>query len=182
MKRHFRDYVPLLAVAAIIVIIDQWTKYLVRTQVPYSEVWAPWDWLLPFARVVHWQNTGAAFGMFQGMNLVFMILAIIVSGAIVYYFPFVPKEDWLIRLALGIQLGGALGNLIDRIQYGAVTDFISVGSFAVFNVADASITVGVVLLVLGMWMREKRLEREKKEGTASAPPDSSASSEHSDGG
>lgn len=182
MKRHFRDYIPLLAVAGIILVIDQWTKYLVRTRIPYSEVWAPWNWLLPFARVVHWQNTGAAFGMFQGMNLVFMILAIIVSGAIIYYFPFVPKEDWLIRLALGIQLGGALGNLIDRIQYGAVTDFISVGSFAVFNVADASISVGVVLLVLGMWLREKRLEREKKAGAVSSPPDSNAPPEHSDGG
>jgi signal peptidase II len=163
LKRHFRDYIPLLAIAGVIVVLDQWTKQLVRTNVPYAEVWAPWKWMLPYARIVHWQNTGAAFGMFQGMALVFTILAIIVSAAIIYYFPLVPKEDWLIRLALGMQLGGAIGNLIDRLQFsGAVTDFVSVGNFAVWNVADACISVGVVLLVLGMWMRERRLEREKK--------------------
>jgi signal peptidase II len=164
LKRHFRDYILLLVIAGIIVILDQWTKDLVRTSLPYSEAWAPWNWMLPFARIVHWQNTGAAFGMFQGMALVFSILAIIVSVAIFYYFPLVPKEDWLIRVALGMMLGGALGNLIDRLQHnGAVTDFISVGNFAVFNVADASISVGVVVLILGMWLRERREERAKKQ-------------------
>jgi signal peptidase II len=183
LKRHLRDYIPLIVVATIVLIFDQGTKYLVRTRLPYTEAWAPWDWLLPYARIVHWQNTGAAFGMFQGMSLVFGILAIVVSVAIVYYFPLVPKEDWLIRLALGLQLGGAIGNLIDRVQYGgAVTDFVSVGGFAVFNVADASISVGVVLLILGMWLRERRLERAKRqEDTALAPESSAASTpEHPD--
>ncbi len=152
MKRHFGDYIPLLAIAGLVVVLDQWTKNLVRTNIPYSEIWAPWNWLLPYARIVHWQNSGAAFGMFQGMAIVFAILAVIVSVAILYYYPLVPKEEWLIRLALGLQLGGALGNLIDRIRFnGTVTDFVSVGNFAVFNVADASISIGVVLLVLGMW-------------------------------
>ena len=177
MKRHFRDYIPLLVITAIVLFFDQWTKYLVRTGLPYTEVWAPWDWLLPYARIVHWQNTGAAFGMFQGMSLVFATLAVIVSVAIVYYFPLVPKEDWLIRLALGLQLGGALGNLIDRIQYGgAVTDFVSVGRFAVFNVADASISVGVVLLILGMWQHERRLERAKHQTDPALAPESSPTS------
>jgi signal peptidase II len=95
------------------------------------------------------------------MNLLFSILAIIVSIAIIYYFPQVSRQDWLIRLALGIMLGGAIGNLIDRIQFGAVTDFISVGNFAVFNIADGSVTVGTILLIIGMYVHEKRLEREK---------------------
>jgi signal peptidase II len=184
LKRHLRDYIPLFVVAAIVLILDQWTKYLVRTSVPYTEAWAPWKWLLPYARIVHWQNTGAAFGMFQGMSLVFAVLAIIVSIAIVYYFPLVPKEDWLIRLALGLQLGGAIGNLIDRLQHGgAVTDFVSLGNFAVFNVADASISVGVVLLILGMWLRERRLERAKRQTDPALAPDSSPAStpEHPDG-
>ena len=157
MKRHFRDYLFLLAIAGSVIILDQWTKSLVRANLDFSEIWAPWPWLIPYVRIVHWQNTGAAFGIFQNMGAVFKVLAVIVSGAILYYFPFVPKEEWLIRLAMGLQLGGALGNLIDRLQYGPVTDFISVGGFAVFNVADASISVGTVLLVLGMWLRERRL-------------------------
>ncbi len=184
MKRRLRNYLPLFAVALIVITLDQISKYLVRTRLPYTEVWAPWDWMLPFARVVHWQNTGAAFGMFQGMSLVFGVLAVIVSAAIIYYYPQVPKEDWLIRLALGMQLGGALGNLIDRLQFGgAVTDFISLGNFAVFNVADASISVGVVLLILGLWLRERRTEQAKRLASTdpSAEPTSTASPEQSNG-
>ena len=157
MKRHFRDYLFLLVIAGVVVLLDQWTKNLVRSNLDYSDIWAPYHWMIPYIRIVHWQNTGAAFGMLQGLGPVFMVLAIIVSLAILYYFPSVPKEEWLIRLAMGLQLGGAVGNLIDRLQYGPVTDFISVGTFAVFNIADASITVGTILLVLGMWLRERRL-------------------------
>jgi signal peptidase II len=169
LKRHLRDYIFLFLVAGIIIFFDQWTKTLVRTSLPPSGVWAPWHWLLPYARVVHWQNTGAAFGMLQGMNLLFSILAVIVSIAIIYYFPQVSRQDWLIRLALGIMLGGAIGNLIDRIQYGAVTDFISVGGFAVFNIADASVTVGTILLIIGMYWHEKRLESEKRQEITGEP-------------
>ena len=65
------------------------------------------------------------------------------------------QDDWLLRLALSLQLGGALGNLIDRLTVGHVTDFISVGNFPVFNLADASITIGAVLLFLDVWLRER---------------------------
>jgi len=162
LKKHARDYLYLFSIAGLIVLLDQLSKYLVRTQLPYTGEWAPWPWLLPYARIVHWNNTGAAFGLFQGMNLVFMILAVIVSGVIIYYFPKVPRQDWLMRLALAFQLGGALGNLIDRILYGTVTDFISVGTFAVFNVADSCISIGVVLLAIDLLLKEKQ-ERSKRQ-------------------
>lgn len=173
MKRHLHDYSFVLGIASVIILLDQLTKLVVRTNLPPSGVWAPWDWLLPYARIVNWQNTGAAFGMLQGRNLLFSILAVIVSIAILYYYPQVPKEDWLIRLALAMQLGGAVGNLIDRIQFGAVTDFVSVGGFAVFNVADACISIGTVLLILGIYLREQRLERTKQ---ATLSPDQTATS------
>lgn len=176
MKRNFDGYLFLAGISGLIILLDQWTKHLVRINIPYTDAWAPWDWLLPYARIVHWQNTGAAFGMFQGMNLFFSVLAIIVSVAIIYYFPQVPKVDWLVRLALGMQLGGAIGNLIDRIRFGAVTDFVSVGSFAVFNVADASLSVGVVVLILGMWLRERREEKLKQQETGIPEPEESGSS------
>jgi signal peptidase II len=155
LKKFLRNDGILLLFGAIIVLLDQWTKYLVRTQLAYGEAWAPWDWLLPYARIIHAQNTGAAFGMFQGMNAVFTVLAIIVAGVILYYFPKVPRQDWLIRLAMVLQFGGAIGNLVDRVTQGYVVDFISVGPFPVFNVSDACISVGVVLLVIGMWLKEK---------------------------
>ena len=147
--------------ASLIVAFDQWTKWLVRTNIPFSGSWVPdgWDWLLPYARIVHWYNSGAAFGMFQNGNLVFTVLAFIVILIILYYYPLVERTDWTLRLALGMQLAGAAGNLVDRLTIGKVTDFISVGTFAVFNVADASISVGVAALLLGVWMKERAEKR-----------------------
>lgn len=166
MKRILRDYAFLGLISITIIVLDQWTKYLVATQLDYGEAWAPWHWMLPYMRVIHAQNTGAAFGMLQGMNAVFSLLAIVVSGVILYYFPRVPREDWLLRLALAMQFGGAVGNLIDRITEGYVTDFISVGMFPVFNIADASISIGVALLILAMWLKERQL---KSQGTPPGP-------------
>lgn len=157
MKRFFRDYAVLLGVAGVIVALDQWTKWLVRENLPFRGTWLPagWDWLSPYARIVHWSNSGAAFGMFQDGNLVFTILAFIVIAAILYYYPRAEAWDWTLRAAMGMQLAGASGNLIDRLMMGRVTDFISVGNFPVFNIADASITVGVGILLLGVWLKER---------------------------
>lgn len=159
MKKYFWDYAFLLGIAGFIVVVDQWTKYLVRTQIPFAGSWSPFVWLEPYIRIVHWQNTGAAFGMLQGFGLVFAILAVIVSIAILYYFPRVSSTEWAMRLAMAMQLGGAVGNLIDRITIGTVTDFVSVGTFAVFNVADACISVGTVILILAVWDSERRQKK-----------------------
>jgi signal peptidase II len=104
--------------------------------------------------------------MFQGASLVFTVLAFLVIAAILYYYPRVDAEDWPLRLAMGLQMGGALGNLGDRLtQNGQVTDFISVGSFPVFNIADSSISVGVAVLILGVWWKERQ---EKKQASLQA--------------
>lgn len=157
MKRKVKDYLILLSVAGLIVALDQWTKWLVRETLPLRGTWLPeWlDWLSPYARIVHWNNSGAAFGMFQQGNLIFTILAFLVIGAILYYYPRVEAEDWTLRLAMGLQLGGAAGNLVDRLLISKVTDFISISVFPVFNIADASITVGVLVLLLGVWLKER---------------------------
>ncbi len=159
MKRTLQDYLFLGTIAGIIVLLDQVSKALVRTYIPLNGIWAPWDWMMPYARLYHIQNTGVAFGMFQGANLLFAVLAVIVSVAIILYFPRVAKNDWTLRVAFSMQLAGALGNLIDRIFVGQVTDFISVGSFAIFNIADASITVGVVILLVGVWLQERKAKK-----------------------
>ena len=109
--------------------------------------------------------------MLQGFSLVFTVLAIIVSLAILYYFPQVPKQDGPLRLAMGLQLGGAVGNLIDRLNQGYVTDFISLGTFPVFNVADSSISVGVAVLVVGMWIKERKEKQSEHEKQANASPE-----------
>jgi len=157
VKKLVQKYWTILLIALFIVILDQWTKGLVRANIPAGTTWLPENlqWLSPYARIVHWYNTGAAFGMFKDASMILTVLAFIVIGAILIYYPQVDRDDWSLRLALSMQLGGALGNLIDRLTIGHVTDFISVGNFPVFNVADASISVGAVVLFLGVWIRER---------------------------
>jgi len=154
----------MFGIAGLLVAFDQWTKWLVRTNLVLGDTWLPkaLEWLSPYARIVHWYNTGAAFGMFQNGSAIFATLAFIVIGALVYYFPHVDKKDWTLRLAMSMQLAGASGNLIDRLlRGGQVTDFISVGKFAVFNVADASISVGTAVLLLGVYLQERAEQTEK---------------------
>lgn len=160
MKKYLLAYGYLALLGGSVIALDQWTKYLVRTNLAFGQQWAPWPWLLPYARILHVQNSGAAFGMLQELGMVFAVLAVIVSLAILYYFPQVAEKDWTLRLALGLQFGGAMGNLVDRLtQHWIVTDFISVGSFAVFNVADASISVGVAVLLLAVWLKDREAAR-----------------------
>jgi signal peptidase II len=168
LKKFLNDYSLLLTIALVIVVSDQITKYLVRNFIPMGEMWTPWTWLAPYARIVHWQNTGAAFGMFQRFGGVFTVLAILVSIAILYYFPRVPHEEWPLRLAMGMQLGGAIGNLIDRLTQGYVTDFISIGNFAVFNIADACISVGVAVLIVGVWIMDQS-QKKPEQGSKDDP-------------
>jgi len=156
LKRDLNAYALLVPVAGLIVLFDQWTKTVVENNLGFNESWMPLTWLKPFLRVVHWKNTGAAFGIGQNLNWFFIFLSVVIILAILYYFPFIPASDMFFRTALSMQLGGAVGNLVDRIAQGYVTDFISVGRFPVFNVADSSITLGVGVLLIGMWLEERR--------------------------
>jgi signal peptidase II len=168
VTKVIKEYWSIFTIAAVIVVLDQWTKWLVRTNIPAGQSWLPdsLEWLSPYARIVHWYNRGAAFGMFQEGSMVFTVLAFIVIAAILYYYPRVSSADWPLRLAMSMQLGGAMGNLVDRLARGHVTDFISVGTFPVFNIADASITIGCVVLLLGVWWQERVAKREKAQAAA----------------
>jgi signal peptidase II len=178
LNQKLKEYLTLFGVAGAVIALDQWTKWLVRTNIEFGSQWLPdWlSWLSPYARFVNWHNSGAAFGMFQNGNLVFTVLAFIVIGAIVYYYPQVDSDDWTLRLAMGLQLGGAAGNLIDRLLVGKVTDFISISVFPVFNVADSSITIGVVVLLIGVWLKE---QQEKKKNDAQSKMDDDQQSNNS---
>ncbi len=123
-----------------------------------------WDiapWLAPIFRFTHVTNTGAAFGLFPGGGDFFTALAAIVIVAIITYYWHLPDGQWLVRVALGLQLGGAIGNLVDRLRQGFVVDFIDLNfwplhNWPVFNLADSSIVAGVVLLALLMIWEERR--------------------------
>lgn len=167
-----RRYWQIAAIAVVIVALDQWTKSLVRASLPLGGSWLPpgLEWLSPYARILHWYNTGAAFGMFQEGGMVFTVLAFIVIALILYYYPQVEQADWSLRLAMSMQLGGAAGNLIDRLTIGHVTDFISVGNFPIFNIADSSITVGAAILFLGVLLMEAAERRKKREAPKQEDP------------
>jgi len=156
LKKIVKKYWLFVIIAGSIIALDQITKAVVRNNIPFGGSWMPWEWLKPVFRFVHWENTGAAFGLFQGGGIVFAILAVIISVFIIYYYPQIPENEKLMRVALSMQFAGAIGNLVDRIFRGPVTDFISVGDFPVFNVADSSITVGVGLLLLTFWLSERK--------------------------
>jgi signal peptidase II len=168
--KQIKNYVVLFLMAGIIISLDQWTKYLVRANLPEGATWLPagMAWLSPYARIVHSSNTGAAFGSFQGHNgWIFTVVAVLVSAVVLYYYSHTPEVDWWMRLAMGLLLGGALGNnLFDRVLIGRVTDFISVGNFWVFNIADMSLNVCVAVMLLGLWFK-----RRSEQKMAGAQPD-----------
>lgn len=161
LKKKITNYLFLFAVALTVIGLDQWTKAIVRANLELGEIWSPWNWLTPYARFVHWYNTGVAFGMFQNNNVLFAILVSIIAIIIIVYYPSLTQDDWYLKVALSLQLGGAVGNLFDRITIGHVTDFISVGDFAVFNIADSCVTIGVGVMILGMWIQERNNKKEK---------------------
>lgn len=156
LEKHLKPYAVLLPITGLILVLDQWTKSIVRANLEFGEFWSPFEWLTPYARIVHWKNTGVAFGLFQDRNLLFTVLVILISLSILVFYLKLTADDWFLRIALSMQLGGSIGNLIDRITVGHVTDFVSVGDFPVFNVADACITVGAFIMVLGLWIEEKK--------------------------
>ena len=150
------------AIALIILIADQWSKAWVLQNIPYGTTL---DVIPPISAIfvlTHITNSGAAFGLFPQLGIVFTFVAVLVSFAIVWYIRSIPAGQWLGRVSLGLQLGGAIGNLIDRLRFGSVIDMLYVHyyaqfSFPVFNIADSAIVCGVIIL---MWHLMKNAPKE----------------------
>ena len=141
-RRLRRDF-PFFGVALAVFVFDLITKSIVRANLAIGESWPDEDWLVKFTHVT---NSGAAFGILQGAGIFLVVTAVIAIGAIVFYYLFPPLEHGLLRLALGLQLGGAAGNLLDRVRFGKVTDFVDFPRYPEFNVADSSIVIGLVVI------------------------------------
>lgn len=166
MKRDLRHTVSLLLITGTVVILDQASKALIRHNLALGEVYRPDLWISQVARFVHVKNYGSAIG-FPSLGKVFMLLAILVSAAILYYAPRLARQGWQMRLSTALILGGVMGNLIDRLHQGYVTDFISLLSIPVVNLADLSIASGVILLISQLWQQEKK----QKPGPVLTHPD-----------
>lgn len=156
--------VLLWTLAALVLIADQLSKAWVVAHLPEHVPTDVFPWLAPILSFTRLSNTGVAFGLLPQFGGVFTILSAVVIVAIVFFQRTVSREDWLTHGALGLMIGGATGNLVDRLLHGHVIDFIDLNfwplrSWAVFNIADASIVMGVTLLMLSVWLQERREAR-----------------------
>ncbi|MEX2238215.1 MAG: signal peptidase II [Dehalococcoidia bacterium] len=151
-----------LAVAAIVVALDQLTKVLIRSTIERGDEW-PEGWAV---RLVHVTNSGAAFGVLEGQTLFLIVTSLIAIGTIAFYYLYPPADHAFVRVALGLLLGGAIGNLMDRIRSGEVVDFVKFPNFPAFNVADSSISIGVALLFIFSLLSEREEQARTGEQTS----------------
>jgi len=147
--------------ALVIIVVDQFSKFWIRSNLAIGES----VFEVGFVRLTYVHNSGASFGLFQGQSFLLTIIALAGIAALLLYaflfhhnFPFL--DNRLGRFALGLYLGGTVGNLIDRIYLGYVTDFIDFHFWPVFNIADSAIFVGIIMLAYSLF----RLTRKRSDG------------------
>jgi signal peptidase II len=148
------------AVAVIVFVADRLTKAWVTENIPVNTARPV---IGDYVRIVHAQNTGAAFGLLPERTTLLSVLSVVAVLAIVYYYRRIASNSALVSATLGMQLGGAFGNLLDRVTQGYVVDFVDVGvgdiRFWAFNVADSSIVVGILLVMVALWYEERRTDQ-----------------------
>ena len=126
------------------VLLDQLTKFYIASKMP--------EWKLGFLLIHFVDNTGAGFGILKGQMAILAIISAVVAMGVIYFYHKIPKEK-ITQALFGLFLGGVTGNLIDRILRQYVVDFIDVGFWPVFNIADMAISVSVIGLVLYFWKK-----------------------------
>lgn len=147
---HWRGWLVVFTALGVVV-LDQLSKRWVERNLAEYESLVPFPALRNFFSITHFTNTGAAFGLFRDQSLLFVAIVAVVVVSIVVYARYLPHDRWVVRFALGLQLGGAIANnLIDRPRQGHVTDFIYFHFWPAFNIADMAIVSGVILLALAL--------------------------------
>jgi signal peptidase II len=143
-------------VVAIVIGLDQLAKHTIATSIKPGETRK----FLPAINLVHVRNTGVAFGFLSGGGALVLTFTLLAMGLLIGYLALRPGRPWL-WLPTGMLVGGALGNLIDRVSTGSVIDFIKLPHWPAFNVADMSITFGVLVL---LWVLERPRRRAGQSG------------------
>jgi len=143
----------------LIVIADQLSKAWIRNNLPEGQSLSR----IGFFRIVNTHNTGAAFGLFRDHTLILIIVAfigitVVLAYALFLYRRFPVLAGMLSQLALGLVLGGTVGNLTDRLRFGYVTDFIDFRYWPAFNIADSAVTVGVIIIAYSL-LRSAQAEK-----------------------
>jgi len=162
-KAGFSKTVILLLTALTILVADQLTKALVVANLAVGE---QARLLGDLVQVWHAQNRGAAFSLFQGGTVVFLIVSVLSIGMVAYFHRSLRDRSLWLHVVLGIVLGGTLGNFIDRLRQGYVTDWLSIGigdtRWPTFNVADSSVVIGIGILVVYLFLTSP----DRREATA----------------
>ena len=140
----------IFSTALFILILDQLTKFLVKANFQFNQSIPIIKGILHLTYVT---NTGSAFGLFKGLSVFFVVFSFIVIAAIFYYIKKIKNNEKLLQFAAGLLLGGTIGNLIDRLAYGAVIDFFDFRVWPVFNMADSAVTISVALLIILLWKK-----------------------------
>jgi signal peptidase II len=153
----YKDWILLSTLPAVLV-VDQLTKLFIKSN---FQLWQSWP-QEGFLRLTYVTNTGTAFGLLQNQTLFLILASFIAVGFLVYFYRTHAVVRPLLRLSIGLQLGGAFGNLIDRVTVGAVVDFIDVGWWPIFNIADSSIVVGMTILIITLLFFDNDPEDEEK--------------------
>ena len=153
-------------IALVIVICDQVSKWSVVRALPPNGTRPV---LGRFLSLTYTVNTGGAFSLFQARNIVFIFVAVIAMVALTYAYHKFQRHDLYISAALALALGGAVGNLIDRIRLGHVIDFFDVHFWPIFNVADSAITIGILLLAWHFLFGNRKQETGQRETEAEPP-------------
>jgi signal peptidase II len=145
---------------------DQGSKYIIVNSLQRYQEWVPIPALQWLFAITYTTNTGAAFGLFPNGSVFFAVIAVVVALTILIYHRQLDSHQWLLRLSLGLQLGGAVGNLLDRLIRGHVVDFIHFKFWPVFNVADSCIVVGVALMAYFLLKEERERPLEQRRVSA----------------
>ena len=140
----------ILSTALILVLLDQLAKFLVRQNFQLSQSIPVIKNILHFTYIT---NTGSAFGLFKGFNLIFILFSAIVIILIFYFVREIRENEKALQFFAGLLLGGTIGNMADRLFYGHVTDFIDFRIWPVFNVADSAVTISVIFLIILLWKK-----------------------------
>ena len=167
MTIRTRSILTVLSVGALVLILDRLSKFWVLGNLELYEGRALIAALAPYFTLFHTTNTGVAFGMFRGGGEIFKIVAAVAVVAILIYTIRQGHSSAFVNISLGLMLGGAAGNLYDRLAYGHVIDFLDfrvpdVFHFATFNLADSALVVGTILLAVYMLLEERKQKAEEQ--------------------
>jgi signal peptidase II len=154
-----RAVLVLAGTAVVVYAADQVTKALIVANVAQGE---RLDVIGDLVQLWHARNTGAAFSLFEGALILFLVVTVLALGVVAYFHRSLREKSLWLQVILGMVLGGTLGNLTDRLRHGAVVDFVSVGlgnlRWPTFNVADSAIVVGILLLVAYLTFADRPAE------------------------